>query len=127
MGRLSACSAVAIGLVPHQPALPGHRSLNWKCASSTVSEDLPCSRAQRHDVVQGLVGRIEETAEIAGRLADALLVFDERNAHIAVAVLAEADTGGDRHVGLLDEELGEFKRTEAAELLGDRRPRKHRG
>ena len=44
--------------------------------------------ADRHDVVQCFVGRGKETADVARRLADALLVLHHGYADIAVAMLA---------------------------------------
>src|SRR5690606_41403279 len=40
-------------------------------------------------------------------------------------VLTEADAGRNRNVRLLDEQLGEFERTEVAERFRNRRPGKH--
>ena len=60
----------------------------------------------------------------ARRLADALLVLDQRKAHVVVAVLAEADAGRDGDVGLLDQELREFERAEIAEALRHRASRR---
>ena len=77
------------------------------------------------DVVQCFVGRGKETADVAGRLADALLVLHQRDAHVTVAVLAEADARRHRHVGLLDQELREFQAAELAEAFRDRRPGEH--
>src|SRR6058998_1665053 len=67
-----------------------------------------------------------ELLEPAERLADPLLVLDEREPHVALAVLAEADARRDRHLGLLNQELGELERAEATEGVGDRRPHEHR-
>ena len=36
-----------------------------------------------------------------------MLVLDQADAHVALAVLAEADAGRDRDAGLLDQQLGE--------------------
>ena len=69
----------------------------------------------------------KETADVARGLADALLVLDQRDAHIAVAVLAEADARRHRDLGLLDQQLGEFDAAERLERLRDRRPGEHRG
>src|SRR5690242_18815807 len=83
--------------------------------------------SERDDVVQ-LFGRcVQEAADIAGGLADALLVLDQRDAHEAFAALAEAGAGRDRDLGLFDEQLGELDRAHFAERLGDRGPREHRG
>ncbi len=63
-----------------------------------------------HHVVQRLVRTVDRNLlDVAGGLADALLVFHERDAHVVVAMLAEADAGRDRHIGLLHQELGEFE------------------
>ena len=70
---------------------------------------------RRDHIVQRVVGAFEEALDAARGLADALLVLDQREAHIIVAVLAEADARRDRDIGLLDQQLGEF---EAAEMRG---------
>ena len=70
------------------------------------------------DVVQRFVRRIKKAPEVAAGLADPLLVLDEGNPDKAVAMFAETDARGDRHIGLLDQELGEFKRAEAANFSG---------
>src|SRR5688572_3959348 len=61
--------------------------------------------------------------EAAQRLLDALLVLHEGEAHVALAVLAEADPGGHGDVRLLNQHLGELERADAAVLLrnGDRK------
>src|SRR5262245_22739586 len=64
--------------------------------------------------------------EPAQRLADPLLVLNEREPHVALAVLAEADARRHGHLGFLDQELGELQRAQALEGVGDRRPHEHR-
>src|SRR5438093_416812 len=64
--------------------------------------------------------------EPAQRLADPLLVLDEREPHVALAVLAEADARRHGHLGLLDQELGELERAQAAEGIGNGSPHEHR-
>ena len=64
---------------------------------------------QLHHIVQRLVGGLEEAPDAARRLADALLVLDQRQAHVIVAVLAEADARRDGDVGLLDQQLRELE------------------
>src|SRR6185312_1716390 len=59
-------------------------------------------------------------------LADALLIFDERNADEAFAMLPKADARRNCHVSLLDQELGERDGTEMTKALWHRRPSKHR-
>src|SRR5437899_12431088 len=67
-----------------------------------------------------------QVLEPAQRLTDSLLVLDEREADVAFAVLAEADTRRHGHLRLLDEEFGDLERTQTAEGFGDRRPHEHR-
>src|SRR5271155_6011050 len=79
-----------------------------------------------HHIVQRLVGGLEEAPDAARGLADALLVLDQREAHVIVAVLAKSDARRDRDVGLLDQKLRELEATEMAEALGHRSPGEHR-
>ena len=46
--------------------------------------------------------RFKEPADVAGRLTDPLLVLDQRDAHEALAVLAEAHARGHRDLRLLE-------------------------
>src|SRR5580765_4826790 len=66
-----------------------------------------------------------QVLESAQGLSNPMLVLHQREAHVAFAVLAEADAGRDRHLGFLDEELGELQRAEGAELVGNGRPHEH--
>src|SRR3990172_8836086 len=59
-------------------------------------------------------------------LADPLLVLDEGEADEPFTVLAEADPGRDRDLGLLDQELCELERPEPPECFRDRGPDEHR-
>src|SRR5262249_3107092 len=68
----------------------------------------------------------EKTADIARGLADALLVFHQRDANEVFAVLAEANAWRDRDVGLFHQQLGKFHTAERFERLGYRGPGKHR-
>ena len=56
-----------------------------------------------------------------------MLVLDEREPHVAVAVLAEPDAGRDRDAGLLDQMLRKFEGAHLPERLGYLRPDEHRG
>ena len=69
----------------------------------------------------------ERVTNSAERLARAMLVLDQREAHEAVAVLAEADAWRDRDLGLGEQKLGELERAHRAERIGNRRPHEHRG
>ena len=69
-------------------------------------------RGERHHIV-GLFGAgRQEALDVARRLPDPVLVLDQRDAHMVVAMLAEADARRHRHVGVLDQKLGEFERAE---------------
>ena len=81
----------------------------------------------RHDIVQPLVARIEEPLDAPGGLPDALLVLDQGQADIIVAMLAEPDAGRDRDLGPLDQQLGEFEAAKMPEALGDLHPGEHGG
>src|SRR4029077_1916368 len=63
--------------------------------------------------------------EAAQGLSDTLRVLDEGEPDMAVAVLAEADARGHRHLALLDQQLGELERAHATEGLRDRGPHEH--
>src|SRR5215813_10644392 len=71
-------------------------------------------------------GSAAQLLESAQCLTNPLLVLDERESHVALAVLAEADARRDGHLRLLDQELGELQGTEAREGVGDRSPHEHR-
>ena len=73
---------------------------------------------ERHDVVQLFRRGFKKAPDVAGGLADALLVLDQRDAHEALAVLAEADAGRDRDLGLLDQQRRELDAAERSERLG---------
>src|SRR5262245_10420408 len=69
----------------------------------------------------------EHVLDAAHRLAQAMLVLDERDAHVIVAVVAEADAGGDGDLRALEQALGELDRAEAGVGFRDLRPEVHRG
>src|SRR5208337_1618481 len=82
-------------------------------ALGAVADDRSNPRSRRllqlHYVVQRVVGGLEEAPDSARRLADALLVLDEREADEIVAVLAEANARRDGDVGLLDQQFRELE------------------
>src|SRR3546814_3072703 len=55
-----------------------------------------------------------------------MFVFDQREAHVRVAIFTEADARRDRNLGLFHQLLREFKRTHRLERLGDLGPDEHR-
>ena len=67
----------------------------------------------------------EERLHPARRLADAMLVLDQGDAHIALALLAEADAGADRDSRLGEQTLGKFHRAHRPIGFGDRHPGEH--
>src|SRR5580692_4002659 len=82
---------------------------------------------ERHHVVQLRRPGLQEAADIARRLADALLVLDQRNAHMALAIFAKARARRYRDAGFFDQKRREFHAAERLERLRDRRPGEHRG
>ncbi len=61
------------------------------------------------------------------RLARALFVLDQRESHVAVAVVAEADAGAYGYLGFGQQELRKLQRAEVPVGLGDLRPDEHGG
>src|SRR5262249_15642553 len=86
-------------------------------ATPTFSEAVMGSapRGERDDVVKLLRPGLQEAPDIARGLTDALFVLDQRYAHVAFAVFAEADAGRDRKLRLLDQERGEFDTADTLE------------
>src|SRR5665213_803180 len=93
--------------------------------SEVVMESAP--RGERDDVVKLFRPGLQEAADIARGLADALLVLDQRDANEPFAIFAETDAGRDREFGLLHQQRREFHAADALERLRDRRPSEHRG
>src|SRR5205814_230943 len=60
----------------------------------------------------------ERLAQVADGLADALFVFDEGEADVALAAGTEADAWGNSDLGLLDEEGGELQGSHLCVGLG---------
>src|SRR6202040_3872568 len=84
-------------------------------------------RCQRNDVVQHFRPGFKKAPDVAGRLTNALLVFDERDADVAFAVFAKAGAGRYGDSGLLNQKRGEFDAAKSAERFGYWRPSEHRG
>src|SRR5688500_6707969 len=79
-----------------------------------------CRMKGRSPRRQGLaIAAFEELLHAARGLADALLIFDQGNAYIALALIAEADTGAYGDMRFVQQPLGKFERTERAILFGD--------
>src|SRR5687768_15256747 len=70
---------------------------------------------------------LEHVADAAQRLAQALLVLDQRDAHVAFAAVAEADAGRNRDLRLRQQPLGELYASHLFVGLRDLRPDVHRG
>src|SRR3954470_9724612 len=110
------------------------RSLDRTTAAVPISgaasdRSLLAARGRRHvdDVVQRLVRAFKEAADVARGLPDPLLVLDQRDTYVIVAVFAESDARRHRKVRLLDQQLGELEGAEATKFFRDRRPGEHGG
>ena len=103
-------------------------SLNGSCVAVTRFSPavLVLLPGKGNDIVHRRWALREKLLDVARGLTDAVLVFDQRDADVALAVFTEAETGRDGDIGLLDQQLGELHRTERVEGLGDRRPGEHR-
>src|SRR3546814_19565063 len=90
-----------------------------------------CSSDLATDDAQGLSGlgpgrwTGEELLDVLHGLADPVLVLDQRDAHIALAVLAEAAAGRDRHLRVLSEKFGDLQAAQPADRLRTRRHGEH--
>src|ERR1051326_8564181 len=85
------------------------------------------ARGERNDVVQHFRAGFKKAPDVAGGLADALLVLDQRDAHKTLAVFAEAGAGRHRDARLLDQKRRELDAAERLERFRNRRPGEHRG
>src|SRR5689334_3089138 len=128
--RTRSVSAMAAS-VSRQPA---RSSSMARCAARIFTTPAPTVPRPSRPIRTSSTGVTGETSErsavdvleAAQRLPDPLLVLDEREANVAVAVLAESDARRDGHLRFLDAELGELQRAHGAERLGDRGPHEHR-
>src|SRR5437764_15125541 len=82
---------------------------------------------QGDDVAQLFRTRFKKATDVAGRLADALLVLHERDTHVSFAVLAKANARRNRDLCLFDQERRKFHAAESLERLRHRRPGEHGG
>ena len=71
-----------------------------------------------YSAAAGAALALQELLQIARGLADALLVLDERDAHEAVAVFAEARARGDGDLGAFHQPLGELHRAQCLNCSG---------
>src|SRR3989442_3875191 len=119
----------AISRTTEAPTVPSPARPNFSGATMERPERDAALAAGREgdDVVQLFRRRFKEAADVARRLADALLVLDQRDAHIAFPMLAECHAGRDRDLRVLHQQLGEFEAAERAEQVRERRPREHGG
>src|SRR2546426_8697857 len=70
-------------------------------------------------------GEFERLLDAANRLPRAVLVLDETEADVLVAVLAKPDARRHRDLGLVQEQLGEFQRSHGAVRVRDAGPDEH--
>src|SRR6266540_2324056 len=75
---------------------------------------------------RGLAEPADDASDPADRLADALLVLDEREPNVVVSARAEPLARAHRDLRLTSELEGEAERSERAIRLRDRRPDEHR-
>src|SRR6478735_6587400 len=109
---------------PARPTLRG-AAMERPRARALQSQAALAPLSERQDVMKLFRGRFKKPANVARGLPDALLVLHKRDTHKAPAALAYASPRRHRHLGLLDQELGEFHAAERLERLGDRRPSEH--
>src|SRR6267143_6546505 len=129
-GRVRSVSAMA-ARASRQPA---RSSSIARCAVRIFTTPAPTvprpSRPMRTSPTDVTGGWFRSSAvdvlEAAQRLLDPLFVLDEREAHVALAVLPEPDARRHRDPRPLDAELGELQRAHGPEWLGDRCPHEHR-
>ena len=69
---------------------------------------------------------LQEAADVADRLAQPVGVLHQRDAHVALAVLAEAQAGRHRDLGPLQQQLGELDAAQRGISRRHRRPGEHR-
>src|SRR5260221_2095199 len=130
--RLSAGSAI-LPLPRRHDATRRAPSLSRADRSSAIcSANVAMSRCwwcRHHPLAQPAADRapVEELLDVARRLPQPLAVLDQRNAHIALAVLAETHARRHRHIRLLEQELGESEAAHLLEARGQRRPGEHAG
>src|SRR5690606_22304078 len=113
-----ACPAIAVPR-PRPNALP--RSCPSTCSSRCHDAGPIAGRRPRPRAGSDL-RLAQEAPDAPHRLPDAVLVLDQREAHEALARLAEADARRDRDARLPQQPLRELERAEGAEPLGDRSP-----
>src|SRR6202166_1167357 len=103
------------------------KSIPGSSPGTCFSESCLAPVGERNHVVQRFDAAFKEAAHPAGGLANTLLVFHHGDADIALAVLAEGNPGRNHDAGFLDHQGRELHAADAAEGLGQRRPREHRG
>src|SRR5208337_4587439 len=101
-----------------------------RAAVCLTSLNSPSARAgslrQWNDVVQRGLGRRKKLLDSAAGLPDAVLVFDESEANVALAIFTEPQSGRHRYAGFLKEKLRKFERSNLRHRRRQRNPGKHR-
>ncbi len=69
--------------------------------------------------IDGVTGVGHHLADVADGLTDTMLVLDQGDADMGIAVLAEADAGRDRDIGLGQQQLRESERAQLGKFLGN--------
>src|SRR5436309_15486234 len=98
--RVTSTSAIA----PSRSRQPARSSRVARCASRSLTTPAPTVPRPSSPIRTSFMpraGSAGDVLEAAQGLADPLLVLDQREPHVALAVLAEADAGGHGDLGLL--------------------------
>src|SRR2546425_1387197 len=105
------------------PIVPKPSSPTWTASATAAGSDLsgarPCPR--------GLECSAERPPDAAHGLAGTVLVLDQREPHVVVAVLAEADAGRHGDLRLPEQKLRELERAHGLEGVRDLGPHEHGG
>src|SRR5699024_6297295 len=85
-----------------------------------------CSTGPGCSAGTGRAVALEHALDVTQRLPDALLILDQADTDIALAIIAETDTRRHRHLGFTQQQFAEFQRAQVLIRLRNRRPGKHR-
>src|SRR5262245_42804687 len=121
---------------------PARRAMSARCARSSFTTPAPIvpkpisptrtdraarTRSAGLGPARGLIEHCAERfLDAADGLPGPMLVLDEREAHVVIAVLAEADARRHGDLGVSQQELAELERAERLVLVGNLGPHEHR-
>src|ERR1035437_7268158 len=114
-------------LVAKDLPIPGeHSPLHWQYSSEVPPSAYFNADAWAMPHPTAIRSALEELADGAGGLADAVFVFHQGEAHVAFAEGAKPNPGRDGNRRLLQDEFRELQGADGAVFFGDRGPKKHR-